>query len=123
MDHLDSKGAVFGFFECDRLDMRADDSPLTSPVIAHGLTTMDMAALHAVGPGDIIRKDGKDRVNVSGVEAGINALDHLNIILRHIASPMVIETFAVETALSKSVRRDIYVHIYFGQARGNGEAE
>jgi hypothetical protein len=57
LDHLDGDGAILRFFKRDRLDVWADDGPLACPVVAHGLTTMDVTVIHAVGPGDIVGED------------------------------------------------------------------
>jgi len=50
--------AVGRAMKADGLDMRADDRPLACPIVAHRLAAMDVAAIHAIGPGDIIGEHG-----------------------------------------------------------------
>jgi hypothetical protein len=40
--------------ELERLDVRIDRRPLTRPVHAHSLASMDMPASHAICPNDIL---------------------------------------------------------------------
>ncbi|MGO8041110.1 hypothetical protein AB9E11_35460, partial [Rhizobium leguminosarum] len=47
LDHLESEGAIWRFFKCDRLDVWTDDGPLACPIIAYSLTTMNMATIYA----------------------------------------------------------------------------
>ena len=56
-----------------RLDVRADHAPLAGPVLAYGLAAMDVAAIHAVGPHHIIGEHGQGTVDVSRIEAIVDA--------------------------------------------------
>src|SRR5882757_6641473 len=49
------------------LDMRIDARPLARPIAANAVSAMDMTALHAVGPGDVAMKDGKDSLDIARV--------------------------------------------------------
>ena len=46
--------AVRSPVEAHRLDVRTDHGPLASPVLAHGLAAVNVAAVHAIGPRNII---------------------------------------------------------------------
>jgi hypothetical protein len=46
--------AIRSSMKAHRLDVRIDHAPLARPVLAYGLAAMDVATIHAVGPGDII---------------------------------------------------------------------
>jgi hypothetical protein len=47
---------------------------------------MNMAAVHPVCPSNIIGKYGKYAVDLSRIEAAVDASDDLDIIFRHIVS-------------------------------------
>src|ERR1700728_212499 len=51
------------------LDVRTDDGPLARPVLAHGFAPMNVAAVHAVGPGDIVGGRDQNAVDVARVKA------------------------------------------------------
>src|SRR3954451_13211394 len=45
--------AIRGAMKAHRLDVRTDHGPLARPVLAYGLAALDVATLHAVGPGNV----------------------------------------------------------------------
>ncbi len=63
--------------EAQGLDVRADDGPLTRPVFADRLAAVDVAALHASGPGDVIGECIEHTVDVAHVEAVIDGPENL----------------------------------------------
>jgi hypothetical protein len=65
--------------EAHRFDVRTDHAPLAGPVLAHGLATVNVAAIHAVGPGDIIGKHGQHAINIPRVEAVVDAFQDFDI--------------------------------------------
>src|SRR4029077_8197611 len=65
--------------EAHRLDVRTDDGPLARPVLPHGLAAVNVAPVHAIGPDDIIGKHSQHAVDVSHVEAIIDALEDFDI--------------------------------------------
>ena len=64
-------------------------APLARPVRAHGLAAMDVAAIHAVGPGDIIGERGQNAVDVPRVEAIVDAFKDFDVIV-HWVSPALV---------------------------------
>jgi hypothetical protein len=50
-----------GSMKAHGLDVRTDHGPLARLVLAYGVSAMDVAAIHAVGPGDIISERGQRR--------------------------------------------------------------
>ena len=60
--------------EAHGLDVWTDDGPLACPVIPNGLASVNVAAVHFVGPSDVVGERGKDAVDVSRIEAFIHAL-------------------------------------------------
>lgn len=59
--------------EAHRFDVRTDHGPLAGPVLAHSLATVNVAAIHAVGPSDIIGKHGQHAVDIPRVEAVVDS--------------------------------------------------
>ncbi len=74
--------AILSSMKAHRLDVRTDHGPLARPVRAYGLAAMDMAAIHAVGPGDIVGERGQHAVDVPRVEAIVEALEEFQVIVR-----------------------------------------
>jgi hypothetical protein len=72
--------------EAHRLDVRTDHGPLAGPVLAHGLPAVNVAAVHAVRPENIIGKPGQRAVDGSHVEAVVDALGNFDIAV-HWVSP------------------------------------
>ena len=72
--------------EAHRFDVRTDHGPLAGPVLAHGLATMNVAAIHAVGPSDIIGKNGQHAIDIPRIEAVIDAFQDFDIIVRRALS-------------------------------------
>jgi MarR family transcriptional regulator for hemolysin len=69
--------AILSSMKANRLDMRTDHGPLARPVRAYGLAAMDVAAIHTVGPGDVIGKPGQHAVDIPRVEAVVHAFQDL----------------------------------------------
>ena len=69
--------AIRSSMKAHRLDVRTDHGPLARPVRAYGLAAMDVATIHAVGPGDIIGERGQHAVDVPRVEAIVDAFKEL----------------------------------------------
>ena len=70
----------------DRLNVRIDHRPLTRPVAAHAIPSMNVAAFHSICPCDILAHGCKYRLHVTGVKPGINAFEKLYFV-RHWACP------------------------------------
>jgi MarR family transcriptional regulator, transcriptional regulator for hemolysin len=75
--------------EAYRFDVRADHGPLAGPVLAHGLATVNVAAIHAVGPSDIIGKRGQHAIDIPRVEAVVHAFKDFDITLHRALSLVV----------------------------------
>ena len=58
--------------ERDRLDVRIDHLPLTYPVAAHFVTSVDMTAFHAICPNDILVHSCEHSLDITSVEAVVN---------------------------------------------------
>ena len=69
-----------------RLDVRTDHGPLARPVLAYCLAAMDVATIHAVGPGDIIGEHGQHAVYVPRIESIVYAFKDFDVIV-HWLSP------------------------------------
>src|SRR5271154_4075462 len=78
--------AILSSMKAHRLDVRTDHGPLARPVRAYGLAGMDVAAIHAVGPGDIIGERGQHAVDVPRIEAIVEAFEEFQVIV-HCVSP------------------------------------
>jgi hypothetical protein len=70
---------VRGSTKAHRLDARTDHAPLARPILAYRLAAMDVAPIHAVGPGDIIGERGQHAVYVPRVKAIVDALEEFDI--------------------------------------------
>src|SRR6202041_1319765 len=81
--------AIRGSMKPHRLDVRTDHGPLARPVRAYGLAAMDVAAIHAVGPGDIIPERGQHAIDVPRVEAIVDAFKDFDVIV-HRVSPCIV---------------------------------
>src|SRR6266567_2987568 len=68
--------------ERDRLDVRIDHRPLTCPVAAHFVASVDMTAFHAVCPNDILVHGCEHRLHVTSVEAVVNTFKEVHFV-RH----------------------------------------
>src|SRR6266852_5842976 len=68
--------------ERNRLDVRIDHRPLTCPVAAHFVASLDMAAFHAICPNDILVHGCKHRLHVTSVEAAVNTFKEVHFV-RH----------------------------------------
>ena len=64
-------------------------APLARPVLAYGLAAMDVAAIHTVGPGDIIGERGQHAVYVPRVKAIVDAFKDFDVIV-HWVSPCTV---------------------------------
>src|SRR5580692_7238258 len=73
--------AILSSMKAHRLDMRTDHAPLARPVRAYGLAAMDVAAIHAVSPGDIVCERGQHAVDVPRVEAIVEAFEEFQVIV------------------------------------------
>src|ERR1700733_14302973 len=65
--------------ESDRLDVRIDHRPLTCPVPAHFVASVDMAAFHAICPNDILVHRCEHRLHVASVEAVVNTFEEVHV--------------------------------------------
>src|SRR3954470_20939238 len=63
--------------KADRRHGRVNLRPLSGPVAADGVMTVDVAALPSVGPVDVIGHPEQDCVDVACVEIAIYGLEHL----------------------------------------------
>ena len=72
--------------ERDRLDVRVDHRPLTCPVVANFVASVDMTAFHAICPNDILVHGCEDRLHVTSVEAVVNTLKEVHFV-RHANLP------------------------------------
>ncbi len=70
---------VHSLVEAHGLDVRTDDGSLACPVFPNGLAAVNVAAVHSVGPSDVIGERGKDAVDVSRVEAVIHAFENVYV--------------------------------------------
>src|SRR6266566_3222028 len=68
--------------ERDRLDVRINHRPLTCPVAAHFVASVDMTAFHAVCPNDILVHGCEHRLHVTSVEAVVNTFKEVHFV-RH----------------------------------------
>jgi MarR family transcriptional regulator for hemolysin len=75
--------------EAHRFDVRTDHGPLAGPVLAHGLATVNVAAIHAVGPSDIIGKHGQHAIDIPRVEAVVDAFQDFDITVHRALSSVV----------------------------------
>jgi hypothetical protein len=73
--------AILSSMKAHRLDARTDHGPLARPVLAYGLAAMDVAAIHSVGPGDVIGERGQHAVYVPRVESVVDAFNDFDIIV------------------------------------------
>ena len=62
------------------LDVGADNGPLARPVFADTPAAVDVPALHAIGPGDVISECVEHTVDVSRVEAVIDGPKNREIV-------------------------------------------
>src|SRR5207245_11784125 len=67
--------------ERDRLDVRINHRPLTCPVAAHFVASVDMTAFHAVCPNDILVHGCYHRLHVTSVEAVVNTFKEVHFVL------------------------------------------
>src|SRR5712671_181825 len=68
--------------ERDRLDVWIDHRPLTCPVAAHFVASVDMTAFHSICPNDLLVHGSEHRLHVTSVEAVVNTFKELHFI-RH----------------------------------------
>jgi hypothetical protein len=61
--------------------MRTDNRPLARPVFSDSLMTMNVASIHTISPSDIIGEHDKNTIDISCIEAIINVLENLNIVI------------------------------------------
>jgi hypothetical protein len=80
---------VSSLVEAHRFDVRTDHGPLAGPVLAHGLATVNVAAIHAVGPSDIIGKHGQHAIDIPRVEAVVDAFQGFDITFHRALSSLV----------------------------------
>ncbi len=60
-------------FEANGFNMGIDHGPLTCPIAAHFVATVDVAAFHAVGPSDVGLHGGENAFHVASVKAFVKA--------------------------------------------------
>src|SRR3984957_1345949 len=77
--------AILSSMKAHRLDVRTDHGPLARPVRAYGLAAMDVAAIHAVSPGDIVGERGQHALYVPRVEAIVEAFEEFHVIVHWIS--------------------------------------
>jgi hypothetical protein len=65
--------------------VRAHDSPLARPVFADALAAVHVAALHAIGPDNVIGECVKHTFDVSRVEAGIDGPKNRDVVSHRLA--------------------------------------
>lgn len=63
-----------------RLNVRIEDRPLASPVLAHAFMSIDEAALHPVRPDDIGTHPGEDGVEAACVEIAVSAFEEFAVV-------------------------------------------
>src|SRR5438094_5951909 len=68
--------------ERDRLNVRIDHRPLTCPVAAHFVASVDMTAFHAVCTNDILVHGCEHRFHVTSVEEVVNTFKEVHFV-RH----------------------------------------
>src|SRR6266404_6922185 len=68
--------------ERDWLDVRIDHRPLTCPVAAHFVASVDMTAFQAICPNDILVHGCEHRLHVTSVEAVVNTFKEVHFV-RH----------------------------------------
>jgi hypothetical protein len=81
--------AIRSLMKAHRLDVRTDYGPLARPVLAYGLAAMDVAAIHTVGPGDIIGERGQRAVYVPRIKAIVDAFKDFDVIVYWVAPSVV----------------------------------
>jgi hypothetical protein len=74
VDH-DSPCIVGG--ETEGFDMRVYLAPLTGPVVANGLATVNVSALHPVRPLNVVMHGSQGRIDVAGIERLVRAAEKL----------------------------------------------
>jgi len=80
--HFDDDFPLESFGELERLDVRIDHRPLACPVAAHSLATVDVAAVHSIGPDDVLVHRGEERLRVASVEPVVETFEKFDFI-RH----------------------------------------
>src|SRR3569832_1438392 len=73
--------AVCGAMKAYRLDTWTDHGPLPCPVRAHDLTAVNVAAIHPIGPCDIVGKCGQHAVDVPRVKAIVDAFKDFDLVV------------------------------------------
>lgn len=102
--------AVRSPVEAHRFDVRTDHGPLAGPIRAHGLATMNVAAIHAGGPSDIIGKRGQHAVNIPRVEAVVDAFQDFDITVHRALS-------SVLPVLRQGTKQYTYARMHRGGGR------
>ena len=74
---LDDELPVGAVGEADRLNARVDHRPLTRPVAAHSIPSMNVAAVHSICPGDVLVHGREHSLHVAGVEPVVNTFEKL----------------------------------------------
>src|SRR4051794_7225903 len=59
--------------DLDGLDMRIDDRPLTIPIAAHLITSVDVATFHSICPNDLGMHGREDPLDVAAIEESIDS--------------------------------------------------
>jgi hypothetical protein len=80
--HFDDDLSIGTDGESHRLDVRIDNRPLTRPVAAHAIPSMNVAAFHPVGPRDVFPHGRKHGFYIPGIKSGIYAIEKRNLV-RH----------------------------------------
>src|SRR3982074_113473 len=88
--------------ERDWLNVRIDHRPLTCPVAAHFVASVDMTAFHAIGPNDLLVHGGEHRLHATSVEAVVNTFKELHFV-RHSNLPSSWPTPLQNLILAQSI--------------------
>src|SRR5215831_16084186 len=75
--HDDTPGWVD--LEAQWLDPGIDERPLPPPVVTHLAMTMDVSALHPIGPVDVGMHGRERAVDVAGIERVVGGSEHVAI--------------------------------------------
>ncbi len=74
--------------------MRIDGRPLTFPIAAHLITSVDVATFHSICPNDIGMHGRESALDLAAVEKGIGSSEELHVIgysVSPLLSPVAIE--------------------------------
>ena len=85
---FDLDGTVGRGGKIDWFDARIDEGPLAGPIGADAFARVDVAAIHAIGPGDVGIESGEDALDVARVEAIIKVLEEFYFVRQMFRAPI-----------------------------------